>query len=126
MPRVCFNILQLTRGQSLVSPVPGHETCIGPATGTGDITCGPETFAGIGKLPANVWDGEPDAVYFPTDALAFADLPPETRHDAAYIFRFNPPHGTGLQMRHRHDGQPGHADQIETIPGIKDMIAKFK
>jgi 5-deoxy-glucuronate isomerase len=22
--------------------------------------------------------------------------------------------------------QPEHADQIETIPGIKDMIAKFK
>ena len=22
--------------------------------------------------------------------------------------------------------QPSHADQIETIPGIKDMIAKFK
>jgi 5-deoxy-glucuronate isomerase len=22
--------------------------------------------------------------------------------------------------------QPSHADQLETIPGIKDMIAKFK
>ena len=104
------------------------------------------------------------------------DRPPvETRHDEAYNFRFNPPHGSGLQMLQREDGQPGdayhivngstvvidkgyhpccvlpgyqmyyftilagetqrslvqffqpsHADQIETIPGIKDMIAKFK
>jgi 5-deoxy-glucuronate isomerase len=104
------------------------------------------------------------------------DRPPvETRHDEAYNFRFNPPHGSGLQMLQREDGlsgdayhivngstvaidrgyhpccvlpgyemyyftilagqsqrslvqyfQPSHADQIETIPGIKDMIAKFK
>ncbi len=104
------------------------------------------------------------------------DRPPlETRHDECYNFRFNPPHGSGLQMLQRTEGQagdayhivdgstvcidkgyhpcavlpgyemyyftilgglsqrslvqyfqPSHADQIETIPGIKDMIAKFR
>ncbi|MGC8468520.1 MAG: 5-deoxy-glucuronate isomerase [Acetobacteraceae bacterium] len=104
------------------------------------------------------------------------DRPPlETRHDEVYNFRFNPAHGSGVQMLQREDGKPGdafhivdgstilldkgyhpccvlpgyemyyftilgglsqrpliqyfqpsHADQIETIPGIKDMIAKFR
>jgi len=260
VPLVYFNILHLVRGQSLVSQVAGYETCVVPATGTVDIICGAETFAGIGKRVAHVWDGEPEGAYIPAGAAAtitcrsdqaevfvagarcadvfpaFAiradaidpvqygsddtkthrkikhilgtkyhgrvgrllvselytvgaggwsgfpshkhdtDRPPlETRHDEAYNFRFNPPHGSGLQMLQRQDGQPGdayhlvngstvaidkgyhpccvlpgyemyyftilagksqrslmqyfqpsHADQIETIPGIKDMIAKFK
>jgi 5-deoxy-glucuronate isomerase len=112
---------------------------------------------------------------FPSHKHDTDRLPDETRHDEAYNFRFNPPHGSGLQMLQRQDGvagdayhivdgstvaidkgyhpccvlpgyemyyftilagqtqrslvqffQPSHADQIETIPGIKDMIAKFK
>jgi 5-deoxy-glucuronate isomerase len=112
---------------------------------------------------------------FPSHKHDTTRLPVETRHDEVYNFRFNPPHGSGLQMLQRQDGQPGdayhvvdgstividkgyhpccvlpgyemyyftilggetqrslvqyfqpsHADQIETIPGIKDMIAKFK
>jgi 5-deoxy-glucuronate isomerase len=112
---------------------------------------------------------------FPSHKHDTNRLPVESRHDEAYNFRFNPPHGTGLQMLQREDGKPGdayhlvdgstmvidkgyhpccvlpgyqmyyftilagetqrslvqffqpsHADQIETIPGIKDMIAKFK
>ncbi len=118
---------------------------------------------------AGGWSG------FPSHKHDTDRLPLETRHDEAYNFRFNPPHGSGLQMLQREDGQPGdayhivdgstialdkgyhpccvlpgyemyyftilagnsqrslvqyfqpsHADQIETIPGIKDMIAKFK
>ena len=260
VPLVYFNILQLQRGQSLISQVTGYETCIVPATGTVDITCGTETFAGIGARTADVWDGEPEGAYIPTGAAAtitcrsdraevfvagartdevfpaFAiraaaidpvqygsddtkthrkikhilgtkypgrvsrllvselytvgsggwsgfpshkhdtdRLPLESHHDEAYNFRFSPAHGSGLQMLQREDGQPGdayhlvngstvvidkgyhpccvlpgyqmyyftilagksqrslvqyfqpsHADQIETIPGIKDMIAKFK
>lgn len=102
-------------------------------------------------------------------------LPLETRHDETYNFRFNPPHGFGMQLVQRQDGkvgeayhivngstivlsegyhpcvaapgyemyyftilgglsqrslvqffQPTHAYQVETIPGIKDMVAKFK
>jgi 5-deoxy-glucuronate isomerase len=118
---------------------------------------------------AGGWSG------FPSHKHDTDRLPIETRHDEVYNFRFNPPHGSGLQMLQREDGQPGeayhivdgstigidrgyhpccvlpgyemyyftilgglsqrplvqyfqpsHADQIETIPGIKDMIAKFK
>jgi 5-deoxy-glucuronate isomerase len=112
---------------------------------------------------------------FPSHKHDTNRLPVESRHDEVYNFRFNPPHGSGLQMLQREDGKPGdayhlvdgstmvidkgyhpccvlpgyqmyyftilagetqrslvqffqpsHADQIETIPGIKDMIAKFK
>ena len=112
---------------------------------------------------------------FPSHKHDTNRLPLETRHDEAYNFRFNPAHGSGLQMLQREEGksgdayhivngstvaidkgyhpccvlpgyemyyftilggltqrplvqyfQPEHADQIETIPGIKDMIAKFK
>jgi 5-deoxy-glucuronate isomerase len=118
---------------------------------------------------AGGWSG------FPSHKHDTDRLPIETWHDEAYNFRFNPPHGSGLQMLQREDGEPGeayhivdgstialdkgyhpccvlpgyemyyftilaghsqrslvqyfqpsHADQIETIPGIKDMIAKFK
>ncbi len=260
VPLVWFNILRLRRGETVVSSVPGYETCIVPATGTVTVATMGETFAGIGQRRANVWDGEPEGVYVPTGAPAdvtctsdtaevfvagarfdqvlapfairAADIDPvqygsddtkthrkikhilgqkyhgrvgrllvselytvgaggwsgfpshkhdttrlplETRHDEVYNFRFNPPHGSGLQMLQREDGQPGdayhvvdgstividkgyhpccalpgyemyyftilggetqrslvqyfqptHAYQIETIPGIKDMIAKFK
>jgi 5-deoxy-glucuronate isomerase len=118
---------------------------------------------------AGGWSG------FPSHKHDTTRLPLETRHDEVYNFRFNPPHGSGLQMLQREDGKPGdayhvvdgstialdkgyhpccvlpgyemyyftilagetqrslvqffqpsHADQLETIPGIKDMIAKFK
>ncbi|MGL4238392.1 5-deoxy-glucuronate isomerase [Tabrizicola sp.] len=118
---------------------------------------------------AGGWSG------FPSHKHDTTRLPLETRHDEVYNFRFNPPHGSGLQMLQREDGvagdayhvvdgstialdkgyhpccvlpgyemyyftilagetqrslvqyfQPSHAYQIETIPGIKDMIAKFK
>ncbi len=118
---------------------------------------------------AGGWSG------FPSHKHDTDRLPLETHHDEVYNFRFNPPHGSGVQMLQRIDGQPGdayhivdgsticldkgfhpvavlpgyemyyftilagksqrslvqffqpsHADQIETIPGIKDMIAKFK
>jgi len=118
---------------------------------------------------AGGWSG------FPSHKHDTTRLPLETRHDEVYNFRFNPPHGSGVQMLQREDGvpgeafhvvdgstialdkgyhpccvlpgyemyyftilggetqrslvqffQPSHAYQVETIPGIKDMIAKFK
>ena len=118
---------------------------------------------------AGGWSG------FPSHKHDTDRLPIETRHDEVYNFRFNPPHGSGLQMLQREEGvagdayhivdgstmcidrgyhpccvlpgyemyyftilgglsqrslvqyfQPSHADQVETIPGIKNMIAKFK
>lgn len=260
VPLNYFNIVKLTKGQTFEYRVPGYETCIAPATGTVDIDVSGSDFKAIGGRGEDVWDGEPEGVYVPTDAPAqmvctsnsaevfvagakydkildpFAvradeidkvqygsddtkthrkikhilgqkqhgkvgrllvselftvgqggwsgfpshkhdtdRLPDETRHDETYNFRFRPSHGSGLQMLQREDNKPGdayhivdgsticidkgyhpcavlpgyemyyftilggltqrslvqyfqptHAYQIETIPGIKDMIAKFK
>ena len=265
VPLVYFNIVRLHAGQTFDYRLPGYETCIVPATGTVTVDSMGQSFADIGNRGADVWDGEPEGVYVPTDTPAritaltdteifiagakFAEtLRPfavragdidgvqygsddtkthrkikhilgaachdrvgrllvselytvgaggwsgfpshkhdtdrrdgpggemiETRHDECYNFRFRPDHGAGLQMLQRVDNEPGdafhivnrstvlidkgyhpccvlpgyemyyftilggltqrplvqyfqpsHADQIETIPGIKDMIAKFR
>lgn len=259
VPLNYFNIVKLKAGQAFDYRVPGYETCVVPATGSVDVTIGGAAFSGIGNRGVDVWDGEPEGVYAPTDTpteiVALSDtevfvagaryddvlepfavrqdeidlvqygsddtkthrkikhilgqkqhdkvgrllvselftvgaggwsgfpshkhdtnrLPDETRHDETYNFRFRPSHGSGLQMLQREEGksgdayhimngstvvidkgyhpccalpgyemyyftilggltqrslvqyfQPEHAYQIETIPGIKDMIAKFK
>ena len=260
VPLTYFNIVKLRQGEVFDYRLAGYETCIVPATGTVDISVGTTIFTAIGTRGSDVWDGEPEGVYVPTDMPArltclsataevfvagaqFAEtlepfairsdaidmvqygsddtkthrkikhilgtkyhgrvgrllvselytvgaggwsgfpshkhdtdrLPLETRHDETYNFRFRPPHGSGLQMLQRQESQagdayhivngstvlidkgyhpcavlpgyemyyftilgglsqrslvqyfqPSHADQIETIPGIKDMIAKFK
>ena len=260
VPLNYFNIVRLDAGESFAYAVPGYETCIVPATGTVDVSCGGFLASAIGGRGTDVWDGEPEGVYVPSGMEAriacrsgsaevfvagarcdevfepFAvradeidlvqygsddtkthrkikhilgqkqagrvgrllvselytvgaggwsgfpshkhdtDRPPvETRHDETYNFRFRPKHGSGMQMLQREEGKPGeafhimdgstfcidrgyhpcavlpgyemyyftilggltqrpliqyfqpeHAYQIETIPGIKDMIAKFK
>lgn len=259
VPLVYFNILRLRAGESFDYRLPGYETCIVPATGTVTVETAGETFARIGNRGADVWDGEPEGVYVPTDTAAritaltetetfvagakFAEtlrpfavradeidivqygsdetkthrkikhilgaayhdrvgrllvselytvgaggwsgfpshkhdtdrLPEETRHDECYNFRFRPSYGSGLQMLQRVDNEPGdayhivngstvlidkgyhpccvlpgyemyyftilggesqrslrqyfqptHAAQLQTIPGIMDMVAKFK
>jgi len=260
VPLNYFNIVKLTGGQVFEYRVPGYETCIVPATGSVDVDVEGVTFKSLGGRGEDVWDGEPEGVYVPTNTTAqivclsntaeifvagakydkvlepFAvrsddidlvqygsddtkthrkikhilgqkqhdqvgrllvselytvgqggwsgfpshkhdtdRLPDETRHDETYNFRFRPKSGSGLQMLQREDNQPGdayhivdgsticidngyhpcavlpgyemyyftilgglsqrslvqyfqptHAYQIETIPGIKDMIAKFK
>lgn len=259
-PLTYFNIVKLTKGQSFEYTIPEYESCVVPATGTVTVAVGDKTFADIGQRTENVWDGEPEGVYVPTNMQAtitcqsdttevfiagakydktlspFAvradaidkvqygsddtkthrkikhilgnkhheqvgrllvselftvgaggwsgfpshkhdteNLPSETLHNEIYNFRFNPERGFGMQLLQPH-GQtvgeahhiingstiafsegyhpcvvaPGyemyyftilggqsqrslrqsfqaeHADQLETIPGIKDMIAKFK
>ena len=259
VPYVYFNIIRLTAGQYFDYRVAGYETCIVPATGTVTVETAGETFADIGHRGADVWDGDPEGVYIPTDTAAritaltdcevfiagaqygetltpFAvraaeidlvqygsddtkthrkikhilgaahhdrvgrllvselytvgaggwsgfpshkhdtdRLPDETRHDECYNFRFKPDYGSGLQMLQRLDDEPGdayhimnrstvlidkgyhpccvlpgyemyyftilggqsqrslkqyfqptHAAQLHTIPGIMDMVAKFK
>ncbi|MDA0721555.1 MAG: 5-deoxy-glucuronate isomerase [Proteobacteria bacterium] len=259
VPLVYFNIVRLAAGASFPYRVAGYETCIVPATGTVTVETAGQTFAEIGNRGADVWDGEPEGVYIPTDtaaqitaltdcevfiagaqfsetlkpfAVRAADidlvqygsddtkthrkikhilgaayhdrvgrllvselytvgaggwsgfpshkhdtdrLPDETRHDECYNFRFKPDYGSGLQMLQRIDNEPGdayhimnrstvlidkgyhpccvlpgyemyyftilggqsqrslkqyfqptHAAQLQTIPGIMDMVAKFK
>ncbi|WP_136645097.1 5-deoxy-glucuronate isomerase [Tabrizicola sp. YIM 78059] len=264
VPLVYFNRIRLRTGETFDYRVAGYETCVVPATGTVTVETAGQTFAGIGNRGADVWDGEPEGVYVPTDTGArvtaltdtetfiagarFAEtLQPfavratdldvvqygsddtkthrkikhilgmkyhdrvgrllvselftvgaggwsgfpshkhdtdrrdadgrliETRHDECYNFRFRPDYGSGLQMLQRVDNEPGdayhivdgstvkidrgyhpccvlpgyemyyftilgglsqrsltqffqptHAAQLQTIPGIMDMVAKFK
>jgi 5-deoxy-glucuronate isomerase len=259
VPLVYFNIVRLAAGASFPYRVAGYETCIVPATGTVTVDSAGQTFAHIGNRGADVWDGDPEGVYIPTDTAAritaltdcevfiagaqYAEtltpfavrasdidlvqygsddtkthrkikhilgaayhdrvgrllvselytvgaggwsgfpshkhdtdrLPDETRHDECYNFRFKPDYGSGLQMLQRIDNEPGdayhimnrstvlidkgyhpccvlpgyemyyftilggqsqrslkqyfqptHAAQLHTIPGIMDMVAKFK
>ena len=260
VPLTYFNIVRLEKGHVFSYQIPGYETCIVPATGRVDIDVDDTGFGEIGNRGNDVWDGEPEGVYVPTDMPAqmvctsdicevfiagarfdvrltpFAvhkneidvvqygsddtkthrkikhilgqkqvdkvgrllvselytvgaggwsgfpphkhdtdRLPNETRHDEVYNFRFKPSNGFGMQLLepdvdklgeafHIVDGssfaiksgyhpcvvapgyemyyftilgglsqrslvqyfQPKHAWQVETIPGIKDMIAKFK
>ncbi|MFN3970421.1 MAG: 5-deoxy-glucuronate isomerase [Gemmobacter sp.] len=264
VPLVYFNIVRLKAGESFDYRVKGYETCVVPATGTVTVETMGETFADIGQRRVDVWDGEPEGVYVPTDTPAritartdtetfiagakfsetrrpfavraeqldrvqygsddtkthrkikhilgaeyhdrvgrllvselytvgaggWSGFPShkhdtdrrddagemiETRHDECYNFRFRPSHGSGMQMLQRVDNDPGdayhivdgstilidrgyhpccvlpgyemyyftilgglsqrslkqyfqptHAAQLHTIPGIMDMVAKFK
>ncbi|MCT4683884.1 MAG: 5-deoxy-glucuronate isomerase [Roseicyclus sp.] len=259
VPLTYFSFGELKAGEHFDYRVPGYETCVVPATGTVTVATAGESFAEIGNRGADVWDGEPEGVYVPTDtparitaltdtetfiagaqyaetlkpfAVRAADLdlvqygsddtkthrkikhilgaghhdrvgrllvselftvgaggwsgfpshkhdtdrlPEETRHDECYNFRFKPDYGSGLQMLQRVDNEPGdafhivngstvlidkgyhpccvlpgyemyyftilgglsqrslkqyfqptHAEQLHTIPGIMDMVAKFK
>lgn len=260
VPLNYFNIVKLGKDEVFEYRVPGFETCVVPATGSVDVHVLGIRYDDIGGRGEDVWDGEPEGVYVPTDTpcqiVCTSDqaevfvagakydkvlepfavrsdeldlvqygsddtkthrkikhilgqkyhdkvgrllvselftvgqggwsgfpshkhdtdrLPQETRHDETYNFRFKPNHGSGVQMLQREDGKPGdayhivdgsticldkgyhpcaalpgyemyyftilgglsqrplvqyfqpsHAYQVETIPGIKDMIAKFK
>ena len=264
VPLNYFNIVKLTKGESFDYRTPGYETCIVPATGSVTVECAGETYADIGVRTEDVFDGDPEGVYVPTDTGArltcrtdaaevfvagakfdevlkpfevrtkdldkvqygsdetkthrriahvlgaqyhdrvgrllvselftvgeggWSGFPShkhdtdraedgeviETRHDETYNFRFKPKHGSGVQMLQRVDNEPGdayhimdgsticldrgyhpcavlpgyqmyyftilgglsqrslkqyfqptHADQLARIPGIMDMVAKFK
>jgi len=70
VPLVYFNILRLTAGETFDYRVPGYETCVVPATGTVRVETGSEHFDDIGNRGVDVWDGEPEGVYVPTDSAA--------------------------------------------------------
>jgi 5-deoxy-glucuronate isomerase len=70
VPLVYFNRIRLKAGETFDYRIGGYETCVVPATGTVTVETAGETFAGIGNRGANVWDGEPEGVYVPTDAGA--------------------------------------------------------
>jgi 5-deoxy-glucuronate isomerase len=70
VPLVYFNILRLKAGTHVDYRTPGYETCVVPATGTVTVETMGQTFAGVGHRGADVWDGEPEGVYVPTDTGA--------------------------------------------------------
>ena len=260
VPLNYFNIVKLNKDQAFEYMTPGYETCIVPATGTINIEVAGNKFNSIGNRKIDVWDGEPEGVYIPSNIKAIFSsisetsevfiagakfdktlepfairsneldivqygsddtkthrkikhilgskhhdkvgrllcnelytvgkggwsgfpphkhdtdrLPNETRHDETYNYRFKPNNGFGFQLFQNVSDpigkaehiinnstvvidkgyhpcvvapgyemyyftilggltqrsliqffQPEHAYQVETIPGIKDMIAKYK
>jgi len=70
VPLNYFNIVKLTEGQSFDYRVPGYETCIVPATGTITIEVAGETYADLGIRRTDVFDGDPEGAYIPTDTAA--------------------------------------------------------
>ncbi|MEM6762925.1 MAG: 5-deoxy-glucuronate isomerase, partial [Pseudomonadota bacterium] len=70
VPLNYFNIVKLRKGETFSYRLAGYETCIAPATGTVTVTAGGIEFARIGNRGVDVWDGEPEGVYVPTDTEA--------------------------------------------------------
>lgn len=67
VPLVYFNIIRLKAGETFDYRTPGYETCIVPATGTVTVESAGETYPDIGHRGVDVWDGEPEGVYIPTN-----------------------------------------------------------
>jgi len=70
VPLVYFNIVKLKSGEMFDYRVDGYETCIVPATGTVTVEVAGQSFTEIGNRGSDVWDGEPEGVYVPTDTGA--------------------------------------------------------
>ena len=68
VPLNYFNIVKLKAGETYTYQLEGYETCIAPATGTVTVEVAGETFADIGNRGADVWDGDPEGVYIPTNS----------------------------------------------------------
>ena len=69
VPLNYFNIVKLKKGESFSYSLDAYETCIAPATGLINVICGTE-FKEIGGRGVDVWDGEPEGVYVPTNMKA--------------------------------------------------------
>ena len=69
-PLTYFNVVKLEKGQVFSYQIPGYETCIVPATGRVDVDVDDTGFGGVGNRGSDVWDGEPEGVYVPTDTPA--------------------------------------------------------
>ena len=70
VPLTYFNIVKLKKGELFSYQIPGYETCIVPATGTVEIDVDTAGFGAIGNRGSDVWDGEPEGVYVPTEMPA--------------------------------------------------------
>ena len=70
VPLNYLNIVNLKKDQLFEFKIPGYETCIVPATGTIDIDIEGVEFNSIGKRIIDVWDGEPEGVYVPSNIKA--------------------------------------------------------
>ena len=67
VPLNYFNIVKLTRGERFEYRLSGYETCVVPATGRVSVLVENREVGEIGLRHEDVWDGEPEAVYVPTN-----------------------------------------------------------
>ena len=70
VPLNYFNIVKLKKDQSFEYVTPGYETCIVPATGTIDVNVEGFEVKNLGTRTIDVWDGEPEGVYVPSNTKA--------------------------------------------------------
>ena len=70
VPLNYFNIVKLKKDQSFEFKIPGYETCIVPATGTVEVNVEGELYDSLGQRTIDVWDGEPEGVYVPSNIKA--------------------------------------------------------
>ena len=68
VPLNYFNIVKLKSGETYDYKLEAYETCVVPATGTVTVETAGETFADIGHRGEDVWDGDPEGVYVPTNS----------------------------------------------------------
>ena len=70
VPLNYFNIVKLNKDQSFEYQTPGYETCIVPATGTINVEIEGIKVESLGTRTVDVWDGEPEGVYVPSNTKA--------------------------------------------------------
>ena len=68
VPLVYFNIINLKKGESYEYQLSKHESSVVPATGIVEITVEDNKLGQIGKRTTDVWDGEPEGSYIPTNS----------------------------------------------------------
>ena len=68
VPLVYFNIINLKKGESYSYQLPKHETSVVPATGMVELTVDGKKLGQIGTRNVDVWDGEPEGSYIPTNS----------------------------------------------------------
>ena len=69
VPLTYFNIVKLKKGENFSYQIPGYET-YRTATGFVDVEVEDSVFDGVGNRASDVWDGEPEGVYVPTNMPA--------------------------------------------------------
>ena len=67
VPLNFFNIVKLRRGQHYSYQLSDYESCVVPATGRVLVKVENKEIAEVGLRTEDVWDGEPEGVYVPTD-----------------------------------------------------------
>src|SRR6056300_1628519 len=68
VPLVYFNIVKLNKGESYSFQLSKHESSVVPATGVIELSVDGNVLGQIGNRKSDVWDGEPEGSYIPTNA----------------------------------------------------------